>query len=384
MESLKFVDNLELNQKIVNIVGQLRKELVEIFRPKSIVISASFATGEAVAFKQEDDIKFLSDCEVAILPNWHIFNRKRIVDYTVKFYQKTGLKVEISGVTLTLYLMLPFLHHKIKPTMDNYNIKHGAKVIYGRDYLNKMPDFKPKDIPLWEVVRLVFNRMAEALTHFAPDNPSSEMVFWTDKIILACQDSLLLSCGEYHHQYGERNRLFNKLMSRNLTELRNIPDLTALATEATERRLKGIMTVKEPVAYWFEVQDICDGVFRHIIARYNGISFGSYLDFQRQYLAGIQINPMRQLCYALKKLLISRRLNASVQILRNLKPHDHIIYSLIPLVYFGLSRDLSINESYVNRIVEVLPSTRKTVKPGNSILDTYKYLQCSIYRELIG
>jgi len=45
-----------------------------------------------------------------------------------------------------LTLLFPFLNKRIKPTIASYELKYGSKVIYGKDYLKKIPDFKPEDI----------------------------------------------------------------------------------------------------------------------------------------------------------------------------------------------------------------------------------------------
>jgi len=382
MEGLRFVTDPELNKEVVPVVAMLRDNLISAFNPKSIIVSASFACGEALAVKENGRLRFLSDCEVAIIPNWHIFSRKRMERFAEQFYEATKLKAEVSGVTLSLYLALPGMSRRIQPTMDNYNIKHGAKLLYGRDYLSRMPDFRPQDIPLWEGVRLMFNRMAEAMVHFDAQNPSLEMVFWTDKIILACQDALLLSRGRYHHTYRERNRMFRNLIAEKHEESGGIPDFRSMADEATGRRLSGVADVQDPVGYWFDVMEICDVVFSHIISEYMGVTFGDYLDFQDKYVRGLKVKPADQFRHALKKFLTSRKLSSSIAILRTMKPRDHIIYSLIPLLYFGLSRDMSVNHLYLERVIGCLSSLGALGRDGKAV--DYDTLRRRIYYELIG
>ncbi len=384
MEQIRFVETPKINGEVAKIIGMLRDDLISTFHPKSIILSGSLATGEAAVVEEDGCLRFLSDCEVAIIPNRYIFSRDRLEQFSKRFYKKTNLKVEISGVTLSLYLTLPLLSKGIKPTMDNYNIKHGAKVLYGRDYLSRMPNFKPQDIPLWEGVRLIFNRMAEGLAYFTPENPSQEMVFWTDKIVLACQDALLVSFGQYHHTYKERNKMFQNLFSAHCGELQGIPNFIHAAAEATRHRLSGIVNTTNPVEYWFDAMEICDKVFRYVIRKDMGTEFRDYLDFQDKYTKRLRTNLCLQARYAFKKFLTSKQFLSSIAILRMRKPRDHVIYSLIPLLYFGLSRDLKINESYLNKVIEVLPSVKKMDRERDSILDNYEYLKHSIYYELIG
>ena len=156
-------------------------------------------------------------------------NWEKLDEFELDFYKRTGLKVEIWGFTPTIYLCIPFLNKKMKPTIANYDLKYGSKVIYGKNYLEKIPSFKPEDIPIWEGIRLLLNRMAEALEHFSIDNPSDETVFWCDKIILACQDALLLTIGRYTPSYRERNKIFTE--SAKHFDIPCIQTLVKLATE---------------------------------------------------------------------------------------------------------------------------------------------------------
>ena len=106
---MKYVENPKINEKVAKIIGELKDELVSQFHPKSIIISGSFGKGEATVIEENGKLKFLSDCEVILIPYKWIFNRGKLEKFEQNFYKRTGLKVEIWGFTLTLYLFLPFL-----------------------------------------------------------------------------------------------------------------------------------------------------------------------------------------------------------------------------------------------------------------------------------
>lgn len=343
---MKYVQDERLNEKVAEIIRDLGEEIISNFHPKSIILSGSFGKGEVTVVVKNEKLKFLSDCEIIIIPYWHIFNRSKIDEFESNFYERTGLKVGIWGATLSFYLLLPFLNKKIKPTMANYDLKYGSKVIYGKNYLERIPDFKPEDIPLWEGIRLLFNRMAEALEYFSPDNPTDEMVFWTDKIVLACQDALLFSLGEYHYSYRKRNEMFQNLFPKYFVELEDkLPNFLDLTMKATERKLNGTMNVNDPVEYWFDTAKICDKVFRYVIKKDMGIEFKDYLEFQEKYLRhpkmgassrGFFSHPIYQNFIDSWKMFIVFKKFPSIAHIKNAKiPWKHIVYSAIPFIYFN-------------------------------------------------
>jgi len=358
---MKYVENPKINEKVAKIIGELKDELVSQFHPKSIIISGSFGKGEATVIEENGKLKFLSDCEVILIPYKWIFNREKLEKFEQNFYKKTGLKVEIWGFTLTLYLFLPFLSKKIKPTIADYDLKYGSKVIYGKNYLDKIPAFKPEDIPLWEGVRLLLNRMAEALEHFSL-NPSENMLFWTDKIILACQDSLLLLLNEYTPSYRERNKRFIKVSKH--FNLPCIQTLVEFAKGATHRKLgsNSAISMDRRLEYWFEVQKVCDEVLRYILKEGYSIEFKDYIEFQEKYLSSELKNYttlpfdnviLQNLFRFFKGRIIGNKL-PTLKMLSKLRRWDHIIYTLIPLIYFALGKDLKVNTSYLRRISEVV------------------------------
>ena len=368
---MKFVENNRINNEVVKIVEELKKGIISNFYPKSIILSGSFGRGEATAFEENGKLKFLSDCEITIMPYRYIFSRSKIDEFESKFYERTGLKVGIWGATHSFYLITPFLNKKMKPTMENYDLKYGSQVIYGKDYFWRIPNFKPEDIPLWEGIRLLFNRMAESLEYFSLANPKDEMVFWTDKIVLACQDALLITLGKYQHSYRKRNELFQNLFSNYFSELENkTSKFLDLTIEVTERKLCGMRNVNDPIEYWFDTAKICDEVFRYVIKKDMGIRFKDYLEFQEKYLRNMKIrtnscrfftHPIYQnLRSAVKMLVQGHSFPSITRIWKVGIPWTHVVYSTIPAVYFGVSKDGKVNEPSLTKARESLSRMRKS------------------------
>lgn len=353
---MRYVENPELNGKVAQLIEKLKEEIISRFRPKSIILTGSFGRGEATVVEENERLKFLSDCEIILIPYKWVFNRRKIEEFEENFYKRTGLKVEIWGFTPTLYLFLPLLSKRMKPTMANYDLKYGSKVIYGKDYLKKIPNFKPEDIPLWEGIRLLFNRMAEAIEYFSLGSPNEELIFWTDKIILACQDAFLLSLGKYHPSYRKRNELLRTFLPK-FDDL-NVQGLLDAATEATSRKLATKIDENiNPTQYWFQVSEMCDKVFRWIIRKGLGIAFTDYLDFQEKYLkkqSGF-ISFYKNLIMYLKLLALHKFKNPLP--LKSLKlrvPYTHLVYSIIPLIYFELCRKTEVSEVHLTCCLRVL------------------------------
>ena len=358
---MRYVEDPEINEKVSEIIEELKRELVSRFHPKSIILIGSFGRGEATVIEKDGKLNFLSDCEVILIPYKWIFNRSKLDEFEQEFYQRTGLKIEIWGFTTTLYLLFPFLNKRIKPTIASYELKYGSKVIYGKDYLKKIPDFKPEDIPLWEGIRLLFNRMAEALKYFSLEEPTVEMIFWTDKIVLACQDALLLTVGRYHPSYKKRNELFKEVFPKLQIDIP--PDFLRITEEATKRKLSGKVNNIDPVDYWFSISGICDKIFRYVIKTEFGFTFTDYLDFQEKYIKHRRrfslfsnlIRYLKVLTLCKHKKFLPLKLKVDIDYL-------DLIYSIIPIAFFELCGK-NPDSMYLKRCLEVLRHFGVNCKP---------------------
>jgi hypothetical protein len=372
---MRYVASPELNEKVAEIIGELKEEIISRLHPKTIIITGSFGRGEAAVVERNGNLKFLSDCEVIVIPYKWIFGRKKLNECEREFYERTGLKVEIWGFIPTIYLCIPFLNKRMKPLIVNYDLKYGSKVIYGKNYLEKIPEFKPEDIPVWEGIRLLLNRMAEALEYFSMDG-SDEMAFWCDKIILACQDALLLTIGRYTSSYRERNRIFIESIEQ--FDLSCTQTLVKLTVEATNRRLnQSVKIPRECVKYWFQVSKICDEVLKYVLRESYGIELNDYLEFQEKYMKSNLKNyttlpfnnpVLQNLFRFLKKKIVKYKLPTLKMLLRAYVKWDHVLYSHIPLVYFGIQEDYKVNVEYVEKVKSLLKKFGYKVEAGSDSL----------------
>ncbi|MFZ3166847.1 MAG: hypothetical protein WA130_04470 [Candidatus Methanoperedens sp.] len=375
MSTYTTLNDPEIDEKVNNIVEFIKNEIVKNFHPKSIILKGSFGRGEISVIKENTELKLLSDCEIIVIKNKH----KKGIEYSElseNLIKTMGLKIEMGELELELDFCLKFhLWNKILPTIDNYELKYGSRSIYGENFLEKIPDFKAEDIPVWEGIRLMFNRMVESLEYFSVkyfiEYPSKEnefkLFFWTNKIILACQDALLILAKKYHYSYKIRGERFQEIFPKSFTGLnKEIPNFLSLTKIATEYKLNPSENyVKDVIKFWFEVAEIVDKVFRFIIEEDMGIKFYSYIEFQEKYLKhpyirkkyyrGLSPNPLYQnFRSAMKMRILGHKFPSIKFVQKGFIPWSHLVYSYVPLIYFGIVRNNGCDESYLKYVNEIL------------------------------
>ena len=362
--------NSVIENTLSEAMTQITNEIVTRLHPASLILIGSFGRGEVTAAMNDRKLRCLSDVDIILVANRYI-SKGTLDQLSSELSQKTGLEVGIANGSPELRFrmtMYKLFHKAWKPSIDDYEMKYGSRVLYGKDYLAGMPDFKPQDIPVWEGLRLIFNRMIEALVYYSPDfantYPSAEeeprLFFATSKIILACQDALLLAAGKYHHSYRVRNKTFQQILPVDFGQLNNeLPRFSSLAIGATDYKLRSDRAYSgDVIGLWFKTREICDHVFRHITEREMGITFGSYVEFQQEYLGhsliakkyyrGLLGSPLCQnLRSAIKMVFLFHRL-PPLNVIATRRPWAHLIYSTIPLLYFALTEDGRIDESYLD------------------------------------
>ena len=389
--------------RISELVKQITDEIVARFQPRSVILKGSFARGEASVIIKDEPLKFLSDCEIVVVPGKRI-KRDETHKLSVRLTQGMGLDIHIGPIEPELDFCLRFhLRNKIPPSIENYELKYGSAILYGENYLEKIPDFKPQDIPVWEGIRLIFNRMIESLNYLfidemyqntrssglrIPLETSPRLLFQTYKTILACQDALLLSVKEYHHSYKVRNEIFRGVFQKYFGDLSGwLPKFLLLTMEATNHKLKPSGTYSAcGTELWFDVVEVCDNVLRYIMEVDMGITFNSYLEFQEIYLAhphirrkyyrGLTPFPLYQNLRSIAKMLIvgAGKLPRPKSLTKLWTPWTHIIYSTIPLIYFSLSKNGGLDEILLTKARKNTSIFRKLGPVNPDIFREWEYI----------
>ena len=282
------MDNPRVVETIDNIIG----EIVSHFHPRSIILTGGFGRNEASVIDDGGELEFLSDFEVLMASRWPI-SRRAIKELAAELSRKSGMEIVLQdSIRFRLYswtcIPAVLLSKLWRPSIAFYELKHGSRIAFGENILKRLPDIGPQDIPLWEGIRLMLNRMAGALECVALDeHERDKSIYWINKVLFACQDALLLSLKQYHYSYRERNSIFRESFPRHFKELHNrLPHFLPLVSKATDHKLKPARDnySQQVTRLWFDTAEICDAVFKYVIEKDMGITFDNHLEFQESYL----------------------------------------------------------------------------------------------------
>ena len=94
------------------------------------------------------------------------------------------------------------LSRRPSKTIRLYELEAGSRLLHGR--LPEILHVEPAQIPVAEGVREILNRLAEAAPQLAAG--SADVQRWSDKLLMACGNTLLLASGGYAASYRERWR----------------------------------------------------------------------------------------------------------------------------------------------------------------------------------
>ena len=357
---IKYVSDPTLNGKVSKIMDDIIGEVVSRFNPKSIIIMGSLGRGEGIVSEDPDgNVLFHSDCEMIIYPLFNILKYKEIREFRAQIHKKYGIKLDLGGFKFTrLYLLRASRSMRLAPTIENYDLKYGSTVVYGGNALDKIEQIDCEDIPLWEGLRLVFNRMAELLELYSLDVRKSqlsleyqqEVNYRMNKLVLAAQDLLLIRSMQYHTSYQQKNEIFQNIFPQEYKELYSkIPGFTALTMRATSARLGNAhVSDLNPFKLWDEVLVYIDEILRYILLQEFGISYTTYFEFREHFLSNPQVMnrcyrglspcPMYQntKCMLINVFLFKNNLLRKQS--TRTRPWFQLVYSAIPVLYFSTYR----------------------------------------------
>lgn len=370
------------------------REILEECSPKAVYFVGSFGRDEAALAITETKYKFISDCEICIIPKSYICKNKiSKIQYNIS--QKADIDAHLAICHgLSVYSSIPFQKSFLKilwnPRIAMFDFKYGSKLIYGNDLLKLLPDIDPCDISLWEGIRLILNRIAESLEYLSyPLEMDSRTLYWVSKIIISCQDVLLLSRNRYNSSYRVRNSMFVDVAESFPDDLQSsIKKLVPLAIAATNYKLCPDNNIykKSLKSIWFDVMDICNDIFRYIVNLDAGITFDTYIDFQKAYLENPKVEKKYYSGYVhspifnniilmffnfyLLKLEMIKKINISWM---------HLMFSTIPLIYFSISRNGAINRRYLDQARANLMFFKVLDKSKPNDLDEWNYLRHQLF-----
>ncbi len=341
------------NPEIEGVVSSHMGKIVQAVRsgmePDAILLRGSFGKGEGDVLAEDGHLNFLSDYEINVA-TYSFRHRGYFNRMAEKLTEELGVQTSIVWMRPDYFHKLrvgPFVAGPVPITISLYETRYGSRVIYGRDLLQEAPEIDPDCILMESGLQLMLNRMAEAIHHLPePDGRSRnewQSIYWINKLILACVESLLLYWGHYHYSYGERGRRFSMLAEKRLSFMGDeAQTLYHLGQRATDFKIRpGRELYPEPLqSVAWQAVTICERVFCYLALQEWEVTIDDpYAPYPEQYLQA-QVDCLGSFSYqrALYKLLDTYKYVRTRQLPLNLLTANtagEVVYSVVPLLFLG-------------------------------------------------
>jgi hypothetical protein len=338
---------------------------------ESVILVGGFGRGEGSVIKENEHVKPLNDYDLLIITN-KLFSPHKLINNLSK---RLAEELNIDFVDIST------LHQsklgKLQPTVFNYDIKYGSQVIYGdKSVLDKIPNYEPEDVPLWEGIRLLFNRMAGMLgglsiEYFSRQLSIKEKRYLINQInhlIIAWIDVLNLSKSRYSHSYQEKLEIFRELYHLKFKELFLDNNLLRYAEKAIKFKLTPSYDIwdRDLLQELFSVIDITKDIYVYGMECYLNKHFNELLDIPQEYLRH-QKSDISSLwnTYYLLKLYKQKMLHWNV-----LKHINYLlnqfVYISLPYILFSIRDKGEIDLKILEKGGEMLSNITKIKPPHNS------------------
>lgn len=280
-----------VEEHIHNIVKGITEVLITEVKPTAVVLSGSLSRGEATAYQKDGHINLISDFEIGCVDsNW--LKRRRLKKLEPFLAERHGI-----DLTLTFFLPRRFawgIPANWAPvgsslSIDQYELVKAARFIYGPDLRRNASELNSDDIPVWEGIRLLFNRMAEFAEAVLLELPArgKGLLKACSKLLIASGDVLLLISKCYHHFYRERRRCFQELLEA------RTPICNDLSADENNSIIQAYSFKLYPQEYdhvsieslMSKSISVSEKIFKFVIHSDMGLEFSSYEEFYERYLA---------------------------------------------------------------------------------------------------
>lgn len=137
------------------------------------------------------------------------------------------LCLKLNGYSVEIIFTHKYFFEVLKTPLV-YDLKTTGKILYGKDLRKKIWINDPEEIPLWEGVRLLYNRLIpfESLIwkniNKLPINKTEK--YDNAKLLIAVGEFILIKDGNYVSSYQEKFNLLKKKLPKNNKETRLILD----------------------------------------------------------------------------------------------------------------------------------------------------------------
>ncbi len=336
----------EIKKYIRDLLERITSMILMKITPVAVFLYGSIGRGEGTLYREDGQLIVASDFEVGcVSKRWS--DRKRLPPLKEKIEHDIGHEVTLSfflpkRIKLSTSSNFTFSPSRV-PTIESYEISESAFFLYGNDIRTNVSYSDPSRIPLWEGLRLVFNRMAEFAIAFQNGN-NNQKIKALNKIKIACGDAILITINKYHYLYSQR--LGNLQEYRWEIQKRN----PALKDKHIEFIKEGyawkLFPQENSVAInkvdYEQLYEVVEIVFKYIIFLDMNISFIDYDKFANEYLKNNKLkkdyykefhgHPLVQNTVKLLQKRISFR--TFLDNVRCSQSLIHQAYSLVPKIFF--------------------------------------------------
>ena len=333
-----------VRRELVRIISAISAGILDIVTPEAILLSGSWGRGEGTVREENGHVKILSDFEIITVTKLLKY-RGEIASLAERLSDELGVEINIAVVHPKRFLNNQIRNLSFgfgRPTIVMYEIKTASKVLYGNKNLLKLNPIKPEQIPIWEGLRLLLNRLIEG-AYYREKSFEEQYRRFLAKIIISCGDAALIMMGKYHFSYEKRWKILQNLIDNRgpLAFMMDFIDIIQRAYDFKLLGLKGEFDSKK-------INLLVDLTLREILKRGYRMQFESYIDFQTRFKAhpwirkdcvnyriGKKGYPIYDNLINWSKLMKSKN-KPGFRLLKNALsiPMTALVYASVPLVYF--------------------------------------------------
>jgi hypothetical protein len=258
-----------IEEKIQGDLDIICDEILKKTIPVSIILTGSFGRGEGSVIVFNTRTIPLNDYDILLLmeekiPEHVLKNIEGRIYDRLHYSRPETRKIVFSDFTISLF-QTTLDDIKSYANVGSYEIKTRSRLLYGKDFRNKIP-LTINDIPVATGFHFLFNKLIHLLGNFSSaylENPPQGkekifLVYTCGKAYIEMGTALSILAGDYRPGYSDRNEflrtgfagLFPELVKKSPELYRKIDYFTQLKLSPDPDRYSAL----DPVALWFETR----------------------------------------------------------------------------------------------------------------------------------
>jgi len=352
----------QLNNFIGKKVEGIVKKLVDDFNPESIIADGSLGKGEITINKTQENFVMCSDFDLQIVTNKRITGPE-MLSYSDEISEIFGFEVNVRRTVPEIFSeeSNKDLKYSYKiPSISTYERKYSSKTLYGKDFIRYIPEIDHAKIPIWEGIRLIFNRVGEFLgtaksvyldlnsdnDFNISDDGYHKYVYSKNKCVLACMDAILITNHDYHWSLERKVENLKDIMK---SRQDNIPALSSemekTLYDAVEFKIKGQYTNNQISDS--QMVKLVEKTLQFIVNKELNLNLNNWLSFPSSWVKSPKVNsyyyrgPTPSVFYqngiVIAKILLLRKFFPSWRLFTiPFVCWPHLMYGTLPLLLFTI------------------------------------------------